>query len=317
MPRQVAASLVLAACASAWGLIALVVREIDLPPLAIVFWRVVLTAAGVALSVVVLRRRDLFRIRTRAVLPLGVLLAVHWAAYFGAIKETSVASAVLVTYAAPAFMVLLAPLLIAERVPRSSIAALGVSLAGIALITLAGGEGSGEVRPLGVALAVLAAVSFAFLLVLLKRYAAGVDPLTWVLWESLAAAAVLWPAALAGGLPAAADLGYLLFLGLFLTGALSVVFVAAIRHVPAASAGILMYMEPVAAALLAAAVLGESLTWPVIAGGAAIVAAGVIVVTQAAEPPVTAIEQPLPSDHPFALGGGDSLRPPKLGARGG
>ena len=293
MSRHAAASLAVAACAAAWGLIAIVVREIDLPALAIVFWRVALTAAAVAVTLLLMRRRDLFGLPNRAVFGLGLLVAAHWAAYFAAIKETSVASAVLITYAAPVLMAMIAPLLIGEHVPRSSIAALCVSVAGIVLITLAGGE-SGAVRPLGVVLAVLAAVSFAFLLVLLKRYGSAADPLSWVLWESLTAAAVLSPALLGEAWPSGADVGYLLFLGIVLTGALSVVFVAAVRHVPATSAGILMYLEPVAAAVLAAMLLDEALTWPVVAGGVAIVAAGVAVVVRAPEPPPAALEQPVP-----------------------
>lgn len=294
VPRHLLPSLVVAACATAWGLIALVVREIELPALAIVFWRVVLTAAAVAVTLVLMRRRDLFGVPNRAVFGLGVLVAVHWAAYFAAIKETSVASAVLITYAAPVLTAMIAPAVLGEHVPRSSVAALAVSAGGVALITLSGGEGEGAVRGLGVALAMVAAVSFAFLLVLLKRYAADVDPLTWVLWESIAGAVVLSPFAVAAGLPAGSDVGDLLFLGILLTGLLSVVFVGAIRHVPATSAGILMYMEPVAAAVLAAAVLGEALTWPVVAGGAAIVAAGVAVILATPDPPPPALEQPLP-----------------------
>jgi drug/metabolite transporter, DME family len=297
--RHAAASLVVAGCASAWGLIAIVVREIDLPPLAMVFYRVALTAGAVAAALLLMRRRELLRVPNRAVFALGVLVAFHWSAYFWAIKETSIASAVLITYAAPVLMALIAPLLIGELVPRVSVAALAVSLSGIALITLSRGEAGGAVRPLGVLLAALAAVSFAFLLVLLKRYAADVDPLTWVLWESVSAAAVLSPAAVLGGLPqGAADVGYLLFLGLFLTGLLSVFFIAAVRFVPATTAGILMYMEPVSAALLAAVLLGEPLTWQVAVGGAAIVAAGVAVVVRTPDPPHAPVEEPVPLGAP-------------------
>jgi drug/metabolite transporter (DMT)-like permease len=272
-------SLLIAACALSWGLIGIIVREVDLPPLTIVFFRVALSAAAVALILVVAGRADLLRPPPRAVIALGVLLAIHWSLYFAAIKETSVASAVLITYAAPIFMAMLAPLLIREHVPAVSIAALGVSMVGIAVISLSGGSGGEEVRALGVGLAILAAITYAFLIVLLKRWAADVHPMTLIAYQEGTASLVLWPALLFTGYGGVtgADVGYLLLLGIVLTGATGVIYVGALKWVPATTAGILAYMEPVSAAMLAALVLGEALTPAVIAGGAAIVAAGVAV----------------------------------------
>jgi drug/metabolite transporter (DMT)-like permease len=292
--RHSAGSLVIAGCALSWGAIGIIVRELDMPAMTIVFFRVALSAAAVAAGLALAGRRDLLRLKTPAVLALGLLLALHWSLYFGAIKETSVASAVLITYAGPIFMAILAPLLIREHVPRVSVAALAVSVAGIALITLSGGSGEGEVRPLGVALAVLAAASFGLLIVLLKKYAAEVDPLTVVLYESLTAALVLLPAAAfadyeLGG----SEVPYLLVLGLLLTAATGVLYVGALRWVPATTAGILSYMEPVSAALLAAIVLDEALTPGIAVGGAAIVAAGVAVVLRTREPLAASPEEPV------------------------
>lgn len=286
MRRHTVGSLLIAGCALSWGTIGLIVREVDLPAMAIVFWRVGLAAVAVAAVLLLMRRRDLFRLQgNRAAFALGLLLAVHWSLYFGAIKETSVASAVLITYAAPIFMALIAPVLIAEHVPRVSIAALAVSMAGIALITVAGGGEGGEVEPLGVALAVAAAITYALLIVLVKRWAAGVDPVTFVLYQSGTAAAVLAPAAVVAGLPAgSADLGFLVLLGVALTGLTGIVYIASLRWVAATTAGILAYMEPVSAALLAAIVLEEGLGPGVIAGGLAIVAAGVVVVLRVPDP---------------------------------
>ena len=294
MSARTAAALAVAGCAAAWGFIAIVVREIDMPPTAIVFWRVMLTGTALLAGLVALRRRDLLRPPTRAAYVTGVLVAAHWAAFFGAIKETSVASAVLVTYAGPALAALLAPLVLRERVPPVSLAALLVSLGGIALISLSGG-GSGAVRPLGVALAAVAAALFGVMLVLLKRYAGSASPFTWVLYESLAGALLLAPfAALGGGFEmSAGDAAYIALLGLVLTGALGVVFIASVPHVPVSTTGTLMYLEPVAAAVLAALLLGESLTWQVAVGGAAIVLAGVAVVLVQREP-ISPPEEPVP-----------------------
>jgi drug/metabolite transporter (DMT)-like permease len=296
MSRHTAGSLTIAGCALSWGFISIIVRELDMPALAIVFYRDALTVAAIAAVLVLMRRRDLFRLRTPAVLWLGVLLAAHWGLFFTAIKETSVASAVLITYAAPIFMALLAPVLIREHVPAVSIGALAVSLGGIALIALSGGGGDEAVEPLGVVLAVLAAITYAFLIVLLKKYAANVDPVTVVLYEAIVVSVVLSPAAVLGDYSLGAkEIEYLLVLGVVLTGLAGIVYVSALRWVPATTAGILAYMEPLSAAVLAAILLDQALTAGVVVGGALIVAAGIAVVLRAPEPVAVTLEEPVPA----------------------
>jgi drug/metabolite transporter (DMT)-like permease len=296
LSRHTAGSLVIATCALSWGTIALVVREVELPALSLVFFRVAFSALSLAGILLLIGRAQALRPPPPVVAALGVLLAIHWGLYFASIKETSVASAVLVTYVAPVFMALLAPVLIRERITGVTVGALAVSLGGIALISLAGGEGSGEVRAFGVALAVGAAITYALLVVLIKRWAADVDPLTFVVYQDLTAAVVLAPSLLAASWSlTGTEIGYLILLGGLLTGVAGAAYVGALRHVPATNAGILAYLEPLSAAVLAAIFLSEPLTGAVLAGGAAIVAAGVAVILAAPAPVPASIEGPVPA----------------------
>jgi DME family drug/metabolite transporter len=93
------------------------------------------------------------------------------------------------------------------------------------------------------------------------------------------------------------DLGYLALLGTVLTGLTGVVYVGALRWVPATTAGILAYMEPVSAALLAAALLGQALTPAVVVGGVAIVIAGVAVALRTPGAGGS-VEEPIPVPAP-------------------
>jgi len=293
--RHTLGSLLVAGLALSWGVIGVIVRELPIPPLTIVAFRVALSALSVVAILVALRRWELLRPPPWPVFALGALLALHWGLYFVAIKETSVASAVLITYSAPILMALLAPALIGERVPRVSVIALGVSAVGIAVISLAGGSGAEAVRPLGVALAVGAAISMALLVVLLKLYADR-DPINVVVYLDGTATALLWPALVIPEYTvSAASWGYLLLLGVVLTGWSGLLYLLALRWVPATTVGILSYMEPVSAALLAALLLGESLTLAVMIGGAAIVAAGVAVVVASDDPVAASVEEPVPA----------------------
>jgi drug/metabolite transporter (DMT)-like permease len=292
--RHTLGSLLVAACALTWGAIGIIVRELDLPPLVIVFFRVAIAGCAVTAGLLLARRGDLLRGLRPGLLVLGALLALHWGLYFAAIKQTSVASAVLVTYAGPIFMAGLAALVLGERITRTVVVALAVSVGGIVAITLSGGSGSGEVRAAGVALALGAAVTYAFLIVALKRQTAGTHPVTIVVFQMLGASLCLLPAALLADWHAGAtEWGYLALLGIGLTACTGVVYVAAIRWVPVTTAGMLSYMEPVSAAVLAAVLLGEPLTAGVVAGGMVLVGAGVAVALQGGEiaPPV---EEPVP-----------------------
>src|SRR3712207_921068 len=97
MSRRVIASATIAVCAASWGAIGVVVRELDMPPLAIAFFQeaqAALLAAGIALAF----RPAALRPPPLAVTALGLVLAAHFVCLFGAVQETSVASAVLVTY---------------------------------------------------------------------------------------------------------------------------------------------------------------------------------------------------------------------------
>ncbi len=303
MRRHTLGSLLIAGCALSWGFIGIIVRELDLPAMAIVFFRVSLASVSVIAGLLIAGRRDLLRPPPAPVIALGVLLAIHWSLYFAAIKQTSVASAVLITYAAPIFMALLAPLVLREHVPRISIVALAVSMVGITAISLAGGSGDEAVRLPGVVLAVFAAITYALMIVGLKRFGSEVHPTTVIVWQEGVAALVLSPALLFSDLGSLSggDIGYLLLLGIVLTGLTGVLYVAGLRWVPATTAGILAYMEPVSAALLAAAILGEALTPAVVVGGLAIVAAGVAVALKTGEtagppdePVIVAADDPRP-----------------------
>src|SRR3954451_5103810 len=300
MPRRTLGALAIFGLATSWGIISILVREIPLPAIAQAGWRMALAAAPVTAVLLVTGRRHLIRIPNREVAFVGVLLATHWATYFGAILETSVASANLITYANPILMAVIAPILIDERLGPRTAGALAVSVAGIALITVLGPtSGSGAVEPFGVGLAVLSAISYAFLIVMVKKSGRGIEPVQQVFTQTVVGAAILSPFAIFGGGYGemdAVDWLRLALLGILLTGVSGVVYVSALRFVPATEAGILAYMEPVSAALLAVLILGEQMTWAIVVGGVLIVAAGVAVITQPTEPVPAGIEEPIPAE---------------------
>lgn len=279
-------NLAVAGLAASWGIISVIVAGVDLDARALVFWRLALASLAVLAFLAIARRLALLRLPERPwrVLVVGVVLALHWFLFFEAIKRASVAVAVLTVYTAPIFLAALAPVFLPERRSRVALAALAPAAAGLLLIALAGDAEGGAVDPVAVALGLAAAATYAGLVIATKRLTFSLEPATIAFWNYAAAAVVLAPFLLGGGrvLPQGAEIAWVGVLGVVFTAASGLLYIWLLRRVTAQAIGILAYLEPVSASLLAWAILGESLTAPVLVGGALVVAAGILVVV--AEP---------------------------------
>ncbi|MER5888470.1 DMT family transporter [Streptomyces sp. NPDC001941] len=272
----------------AWGTAgaaaSLVFRASDLGPLALSFWR---CAGGLALLLGVLalrgrrgkggavvrpaepRRRKVLRI-----LATGVGLTVFQSAYFAAVQATGLAVGTVVTLGAgPVLIALGARITMGERIGRGGALAVTGALAGLAVLVLGGG-GSGEVRPAGVVLALVSAAGYAAITLLtrwLGRGGGGGDALTTTTWAFAIGAVGLLPSALAEGiLPHTGEslrvvllLAYVAAVPTALAYALYFAGAAVVR---AATVSVVMLLEPVSAAVIAVALLGERLTAATVTG---------------------------------------------------
>jgi DME family drug/metabolite transporter len=79
-------------------------------------------------------------------------------------------------------------------------------------------------------------------------------------------------------LPTSDELPKVLALGIVFTAVSGYLYIWFLRHVTAQAIGVLAYIEPVSAALLAWAIVGEALTWQVLVGGGLVIAGGLTVV---------------------------------------
>ncbi|WP_369207622.1 DMT family transporter [Streptomyces sp. PU-14G] len=306
----------LAVAGATWGTtgaaVDLLYSSSDLGPLAVSFWRYVtgllLLFAGRA-AVRALRRPDpdaaeprpeaaeprpatrrpgrLSRSRFALRVATGLCLAVFQTAYFAAVPATGVAVATIVTLgAAPVFVALSAWLVLREQLGWGGALAVAAALAGLTVLVLGGGGGG--VRAGGVALALLAAAAFAGS-VLLARWAGsaggGESSFTLTAWSFAVGAAVLLPFALAeGAVPHSGDLLRVVLL----TGYVAAVptalayplYFAGAAVVRAATASVVMLIEPVSAAVLAVGLLGERLTAPMLLG-TLVLLTGVVFLTRA------------------------------------
>ncbi|MGW1726061.1 DMT family transporter [Streptomyces sp. NPDC002306] len=260
----------------AWGTAgaaaSLVYRTSDLGAVTLSFWR---CAAGLVL----LLAARLLRPRARsAAAPLprrgkalragvtGVGLAVFQTAYFAAVDATGLAVATVVTLGAgPVLIALGARLTMGERLGGSGLAAVAGALAGLGVLVAGGGDAT--VSPWGVLLALVSAAGYSAMTLFTRWWGrdGGADAAGTSIGAFAVTSLCLLPFALAEGLlPHTADLGRTLWLVAYIaavpTALAYALYFAGAAVVRSATVSVIMLLEPVAAAVLAVALLGERLT---------------------------------------------------------
>ncbi|WP_184079964.1 EamA family transporter [Nocardiopsis mwathae] len=223
-----------------------------LPPSSVVWLR--LLTSAILLAVLA---RPVLRGRTRAdwlvVVGFGVALAgMNWAIY-QAIARIPLGIAVTIEF--------LGPLTLAIIGSRRAVDLVWVALAGTGVLLL--GRGEGDIDLAGVGFALLAAAAWACYILLSAATGRRFSGTSGLAVASLVGVVLLAPAAVTEGGTALLDPRLLLF-GLAV-GVLSSVVpysleMHALRRMPPRVFGILMSLQPAAAALIGLAVLGEQLS---------------------------------------------------------
>jgi drug/metabolite transporter, DME family len=283
----------LAALAAAWGLVAVLAGAVSVDAGPLAFLRLALAALTLGAVALLTRHVGLLAPgpHLATLIALGIVQAAHWWLFFETVKRGSVALAVLTFYTAPIFLAVLAPIFLPEKLSNVALGALVPGGIGIALVALEGADGH-AFGLLAVACGLGSALTFAVLLVLSKRLLhAHVPPLTVAFWDCLVGMIAISPALFFAGTVLPADAGEwvaVLVLGIGLTGLSTLAYASLLRHTTAQAAGILTFLEPVSAVVLAWAFLGESLSTQALVGGALVLLAGLAVVAlEPAEQPVS------------------------------
>lgn len=277
-------NLALGGLAASWGFVAVLAASVELGAEALAFWRLALAAVTLCLIALLARRVDLLapRGRLRALALIGVAQGAHWLLFFEAVEHGSVALAVLTFYAAPLVIALLAPLVLPERLSPVVLGACLVGAAGIAAIAFDQGGDGDSPSLAAVASGLGSAVTYAALVILSKRLlASATPPLTVAFWDCLVGTVAVAPVLFLADriVPSGGDeWAVALALGVVFTGVSTLVYATLLRRVTAQSAGVLTFLEPVAGVLLAWAILEQRPGAATLAGGALVIAAGLVVV---------------------------------------
>jgi drug/metabolite transporter (DMT)-like permease len=264
----------------------ILVRFAAAPPLALSFYRMGLAALCMAPVAALPTGRAWPRLSARARLALlasGIALALHFATWVTSLSYTSIASSVLLVNTAPLFAVAFSRLFLHETPSRTVIAAIGVALAGAALI--AAGDWSASPHSITGSLLALAGAVCLALYHVAGRGLRDAMPLTayvFLVWSI--AAAVLVAMCLVGGVPLG---GYdaralACFAGLALVPTLAGhgLVNRSLRLLPAPTVGLFLLGEPLGASLLGYLFFGEIPGPTTLVGGSIVVAALALVLSR-------------------------------------
>lgn len=237
-------------------------------------------AALVLLAILCIQRISLVPKRPRdgfLLLGQGVLLALHWMAFFQAILVSSVAVGLLSFSSFPLFTAALEPLLLRQRPSRVQIVAALLILVGVYLLvpsfTLQ------NQTTLGVLWGVLSGAAFALLSVANRWFGRTYESLLISLYQNGVAAIVLLPIffrTATGAFWMPRELLILLVIGVLCTALAHTLFITSMRVITAQLASLLASLEPVWGIVFAGLLLGATPTAMTLLGGAIIVGAALL-----------------------------------------
>jgi drug/metabolite transporter (DMT)-like permease len=236
-------------------------------------------------------------------------IALTQCLYYVAIGRLPVGIALVFEMTAPVFIALWVWLVRGERVRRRLWAALGLSLSGLTLVAEVW-TGGGGLDVVGVVAALAAALCLATYYLMGERGTATRDPVALTCWSFVAAglfwavAAPFWPfdvGVLGTSVPVSlgslelplwALVGWIVVLGAVLPFWLSL---AALRHLPPTTAGLVATVEPVLASVVAWLWVEQVLSgWQVLGGLVVLVGIGLAQTARAARRPAP-VPEPAPA----------------------
>jgi len=248
-------------CVVLWGFTAILGKLITLPALALVWWRMLIVVAVLAPLPRVWRAILALPPRTTLTFAaIGVVVALHWLSFYGAIKLANASVAATCMAVGPIFMALVEPWVVGRRFDPRELAIGIAAVPGVALV--AGGTPAG--MRIGIVVGIASTLLVALFGSLNKRYVEHADPFAMTAIEL--AAGTVFLSLVAAALPHAGfdlprpgmrDAVYLALLAIGCTLVPFVLSLVALKHTSAFSAQLAVSLEPVYAIVLAIVLLGE------------------------------------------------------------
>ncbi len=253
------------------GTIGIFVEKVSLPRSAIAFARAFIGTL-VVLPAFLIKSRKLNRsILKKNLIPLffsGVALGFNWMFLFEAYNYTTVQVATLCYYMAPVFVILVSPIFLKEKLGVFGIVCTVGAVSGAVMISgVLTGKASGFT---GIILGLIAAVLYASIIILNKKIV-GISGIERTFFQLMISAVVMFiyvimTEDITKFNLTSSQIGILLVLGVVHTGIVYILFFSAVSKLPAQTASILSYIDPVSAIIFSSIFLDEHMNVFQIAG---------------------------------------------------
>ena len=260
-----------------FGTNGILVHHISLASSQIILMRTLI--GGLLLTLIVLLRGGFDRAGIRAdLLPLllgGSVLGLNWVALFEAYRQLNVSLATLIYYVGPILVLLFSPVLFREKLNSRKITS--VVLVAVGLVCISGSIALRGMSMRGLLTAVVSALFYAAVIIFNKRITNTGGLQTAALELDIAFVIVLIYMMLTVGPPhpAVSDIPWIAVIGLVNTGLAYLLYFSGLQKLPAQSAALISYVDPVSALVFSALFLHETMT-PVQILGAVLIIGGAV-----------------------------------------
>ena len=269
--------LMMAASMAVFGTIAPFVRRIGVSSGELALYRALMAAALIGIFLLITRQKIPFAAIKKEI-PLlllsGIAMGFNWILLFQSYKFTTVSVATLSYYFAPVIVTILCPIIFRERLTRKQIICFTMSTLGLVLITGIGDLSGANSHLTGILFG-LGAASLYATVIMLNKFIKNVEGIHRTFLQFLAAIVVLIPyVAFTSGVNLAVmdGMGWicLLVVGFIHTGVTYCLYFTSLKDIPGQKAAILSYIDPLVAVIISVTILGESMGFIQIIGGALI-----------------------------------------------
>jgi len=274
-----------------WGVGPVVVKLVDLPALAVSFYRLWL-GAGLGLAVLLLTGGSLNRRVLRLAAPGGLAFGLNLALFFSAVKLTTVTDATIISALQPVLLLFVGRRRFGEPISATEAVCSAVGVAGVALV-VAAGNGRGQASLLGDLFAVGALITWAWYFSASKTARRSLGTLEYQAGLNIVAAVVITPVALLGASTRVAHPASWIGLAVLAIGpgAGHLTMNWAHAHTKLALASLLTLLSPVVSAVGGALLLDEPVgAWQAV--GMAVVLASLAIVVVNANRQIAAAASP-------------------------
>jgi len=259
-----------------FGSIGIFVRNINLPSIDIAFLRAVIGSLFLLCAGFVMKQKISLRLIKENILILilsGVAIGFNWILLFQAYKYTTISNSTLSYYFAPVFVIILAPIILKEKLTLIKILCVITAMVGLFLIVSVGStniNGSHN-NIIGILYGLSAAILYASV-ILMNKFIKNLSGFETTLIQLTIAASVLLPSIIYQGnlnldkISSTAWI-YILIVGILHTGIAYLMYFSSIKELKGQSIAVLSYIDPISAVIMASIFLGEPITLTKIIGG--------------------------------------------------